>query len=191
MNESGSMKKKHFCKRDLDQDPILAFFHWIVNSIVKPTDISKSNKNDYVFVAHNGFVCDTQFMYQMAHQMFNHTNVQALLHMNRMIELRVQIHTSMRVATIFLRILINSSTYLCVPLSKSFGFQNNLQKGFFPHVLNTKENFNFTCVGLPTRDAFCPNEMGKEELSRFEEYYQVENERLTSAYFETGEEYDL
>ena len=76
-------------------------------------------------------------------------------------------------------------------LPKSFGFQNTFQKGFFPHVLNTKENFNFTCVGLPTRDAFCPNEVGEEVLSRFEEWYQVENERLTSAYFETGKVYDL
>ena len=167
MNESGSVKKD-FCEKDLNgQNPILAFFHWIVNTIVKPTNVSKSDKNDYVFVAHSGSAYDTQFIYQMAHHMFNHTNVQTLIHMNRLIELRVQIHTPIRVVSIFFK---DSYKFINLPLHslpKSFGFQNTLQKGFFPHLLNTKENFNFTCVGLPDHDCFCPDRDGPRRIILF------------------------
>ena len=141
VNESGSVKKD-FCEKDLNGHPISAFFHWIVNTIVKPTNVSKSDKNHYVFVAHNGSAYDTQFMYPMAHHMFNHTNVQALLHMNRMIELRIQIHTPARVASIFLRIRTSSSIYLCNHYQNHSVFKTSYRR-VFPHVLNTKENFDF------------------------------------------------
>ena len=36
---------------------------------MKPKDTNRSNKNDYVFVAHSGSAYDAQFMYQMAHVM--------------------------------------------------------------------------------------------------------------------------
>ena len=191
VNESGSVTKD-FCEKDLNgQSPISAFFHWIVNTIVKPTNISKSDKNDYVFVAHNGSAYDTQFMYQMAHHMFNRTNVQALFHMNRMIELHVQIHTPIRVVSIFFKDSYKFINLLLRSLPKSFGFQNTLQKGFFPHLLTTKENFNFTCVGLPDLDCFCPDEMDEEEFSHFETWYRIENTRLLSAHLENGDLYDL
>ena len=191
VNESGSVKKD-FCEKDLNgQNPISAFSHWIVNTIVKPTNVSKSDKNDYVFVAHNGSAYDTQFMYQMAHHMFNHTNVQPLIHMNCMIKLCVLIHTPIRVVSIFFKDSYKFINLSLRSLPKSFGFLNTLQKGFFPHLLNTKENFNFTCVGLPDRDCFCPNEMDQEELSHFETWYQIENARLLSAHLENGDLYDL
>ena len=47
VNESGSVKK------DFRDDPIVHFFRWMVDEVVKPTNSSKNEKNDYVFVAHN------------------------------------------------------------------------------------------------------------------------------------------
>ena len=55
-----------------------------------------------------------------------------LLHMNRMIELRIQIHTGFRMFSIFFK---DSFKFMNLPihlLSKSFGFHNELEKGFFP-----------------------------------------------------------
>ena len=44
-------------------------------------------------------------------KVFGHKNVNVLLHMNRMIELRIQIHTGFQVSSVFLRILISLSIY--------------------------------------------------------------------------------
>ena len=55
-----------------------------------------------------------------------------LLHMNRMIELRIQIHTGFRMSSIFFK---DSFKFMNLPLRllpKSFGFHNELQMGFFP-----------------------------------------------------------
>ena len=44
-----------FCEKDLNgADPILKFFEWMSYVVVKPTNSSKTEKNDHVFVAHNG-----------------------------------------------------------------------------------------------------------------------------------------
>ena len=39
-------------------------------------------------------------------------------------------------------------------LPKSFGFHNELEKGFFPHLLNTKSNMNYMSDGLPNKEEF-------------------------------------
>ena len=132
VNESNTVKR-NFCEKDLNGgDPILSFFKWVVNDVVKPTNSSWNEKNDYVFVAHNGSAYDTQFVYKMAHKFFGYKNVNVLLHMNQMIELRIQIHTGFRMSSIFFK---DSFKFMNLPLRllpKSFGFHNELQKGFSP-----------------------------------------------------------
>ena len=73
---------------------------------------------------------------------------------------------------------------LCL-LPKSFGFHNELQKGFFPHLLNTKSNMSYVNDGLPNMEEFGVDEMGEGEMSRFLKWYERENQRLV------GEKYDL
>ena len=63
-------------------------------------------------------------------------------------------------------------------MPKSFGFHNELQKGFFPHDLNMKDNMDYKCLGLPDRKYFGTNEMMIETLKRFEEWYVDEDRRL-------------
>ena len=46
-------------------------------------------------------------------------------------------------------------------------------------------------MGLPDRDCFCPDEMGQEELSHFETWYQIENDQLLSAHLENGDLHHL
>ena len=66
----------------------------MVDDVVKPMNLSRNEKNNYVFVAHNGCAYDMQFIYKSAHEFFGYRNVNVLLlHMNQMIELKIQIHT--------------------------------------------------------------------------------------------------
>ena len=86
VNESHTVKR-HFCKKELkNESPILNFFTWMVDDVVKPTNSLRNEKNDYAFVAHNGSAYDTQFIYKSAHEFLGYRNVNILLHMNRMIE---------------------------------------------------------------------------------------------------------
>ena len=187
VNESGSVKRD-FCERDLHgYDPILSFFRWVVDEVVKPTNSSKNEKNDYVFVAHNGSAYDTQFIYKTAHKLFGHRNVNALLHMNRMIELKIQIHTGFRLSSIFFK---DSYKFINLPLRllpKSFGFHNDLQKGFFPHLLNTSNNMDYVSDSLPDIEEFGVNEMSEEEQCRFLEWYKNESDELVRS----GRSYEL
>ena len=77
----------------------------------------KGQKNDYVFVAHNGSAYDSQFIYKNAHNFFGSRNVQVLMHNHRMIELKIQVNKVLECQPFILRILINSSTtrYVCCP----------------------------------------------------------------------------
>ena len=135
MKELGSIKRD-FCEKDLGEDPIVHFFQWVVNEVVKPTNVLKYEKNDYVFVAHNGSAFDAQLIYKMAHNIFGLKNVNVLLHMNCLIELRIQIYTGYQVSSVFFN---DSYKFINLPLRllpKSFGFHNELQKGFF-HIHST------------------------------------------------------
>ena len=117
--------------------------------MLKPTNLDRQQKNDYVFVAHNGSAYDSQFIYQSAHDFFGSKNVNLLIHNNRMIELQIQIHTKFRLSTVYFK---DSFKFMNLPLRllpKSFGFYNKLQKGFFPHSLNTKENVEYESPSLP------------------------------------------
>ena len=58
--------KRHFCESQCD-NIITNFFSWIVTEILKPMNCGRNQKNDYVFVAHNGFAYDSQFIYKNAH----------------------------------------------------------------------------------------------------------------------------
>ena len=58
-------------------------------------------------MAHNGSEYDTQLIYKSAHEFFGARNVKVLLHMSRMIELRIQIHTGFRMSLILLKIHTN------------------------------------------------------------------------------------
>ena len=84
-----------------------------------------------MFIVHNGSAYDSQFVYQSAHDIFGSKNVNVLIHNNRMIELRIQIHTKFRLSTVCFK---DSFKFMNLPLTllpKSFGFYNELQKGFF------------------------------------------------------------
>ena len=61
--------KRHFCKSEYD-NVITNFFSWIVTEILKPMNCRKDQKNDYIFVAHNGSAYDSQFIYKNAHDFF-------------------------------------------------------------------------------------------------------------------------
>ena len=47
--------KSHFCEKESkSESPILSFYRWMVDDVVKPTNSLRNERNDYVFVAHNG-----------------------------------------------------------------------------------------------------------------------------------------
>ena len=53
INSSGSLKI-HFCEKELGgEDPICHFLLWCADDIIKKTNALTSERNDYVFVAHN------------------------------------------------------------------------------------------------------------------------------------------
>ena len=190
VNAIGTLKK-HFCEKELKHgDPIRHFLLWCAEDVVKKTNSYRGERNDYVFVAHNASGYDTQFVYQAAYNMFGSKNVSMLLHMNRMIELKIQIATGSRLSTMIFK---DSYKFINLPLRampKSFGFHNELQKGFFPHDLNTKDNLDYKCLGLPDRKFFGTNEMTMEMLKRFEAWYVNEDRRLRTndAYYVLREE---
>ena len=145
---------------------------------MKKTNAFRGERNDYIFVAHGASGYDTQFVYQAAYDMFGSNNVSVLLHMNRMMELKIQIATGSKLSTMVFK---DSYKFVNLPLRampKSFGFHNELQKGFFPHHLNTKDNLDYECVGLPDRKYFGTNEMTMETFERFEAWYVKEDRRL-------------
>ena len=94
VNSSESLKK-HFCETN-SRDVIGSFFSWIMTDVLKPTNSKKGQKNDYVFVAHNGSAYDSQFIYRNAHDFFGSRNVNVLIHNNRMLELKIQVNTGFR-----------------------------------------------------------------------------------------------
>ena len=72
-------------------------------------------------------------------------------------------------------------------LPKSFDFQNELQKGFFPHYLNTQLNLCYQSNDMPIVECFGVDEMGEEERKRFLEWHKEESLRLKNE----GGMYDL
>ena len=72
-------------------------------------------------------------------------------------------------------------------LPKSFGFRNDLQKGFFPHALNTLSNIDYVNECLPAINEFGSEEMFLEERERVLKWYDTENEKLKNS----GERYEL
>ena len=58
MVNSSQSFKKHFCET-LHDNVVASFFAWMVADVLKPTNSKTTNskkdqRNDYVFVAHNG-----------------------------------------------------------------------------------------------------------------------------------------
>ena len=97
-----------------------------MTEILKPMNCRKGQKNDYVFVTHNGSAYYSQFIYKNAHDFFGSRNVQVLTH-NNMIELKIQVNTGFRMSAVYFK---DSYKFINLPLRllpKSFG----LQKGFF------------------------------------------------------------
>ena len=70
-----------------------------------------------------------------------------------MLELKIQVNTTgFRMAMIYFK---DSYKFMNLPLRllpKSFNFQNELQKGFFPHYLNTKDNLHFKSSTMPIKE---------------------------------------
>ena len=130
VNSSRSLKR-HFCERH-HIDIMDSFFKWIVDEIVKPTNLRKDQKNDCVFVAHNGSLYDAQFVYRNAHDFFGSKNVNVLIHNNRMIELKLQVNTGFRMTMVYFKDSYKFINFPLRALPKSFDFHNELEKGFFP-----------------------------------------------------------
>ena len=108
----------------------------MVDDVVKPTNSLRNEKNDYVFVAHNGSAYDMQFPYRSAHEFFGYRNrnVNVLLHMNRMIKLKIQIYTGYRLSSVLFKYPYRFIKLPLRLLPNSLGFHNELQRGFFPHL---------------------------------------------------------
>ena len=129
-------------------------------------------------MAHNGSAYDSQFIYRNAHDFFGSRNVNVLIHNNRMLELKIQVNTGFRMAMIYFK---DSYKFMNLPLRllpKSFNFQNELQKGFFPHYLNTKDNLHFKSSTMPIKEHFGVYEIGEEERIRFMCWYDSECARF-------------
>ena len=91
-----------------------------------------------------------------------------------MIELKLQVNTGFRMIAVYFK---DSYKFINLPLRllpKSFGFHNELQKGFFPHDLNTKENLSYASDHLPDVVYFGINDMTCEESNRFLSWYDEE-----------------
>ena len=72
-------------------------------------------------------------------------------------------------------------------LPKSFGLNNELQKGFFLHLLNTLASINYTSCALPELKYFGVDQMNEDEKKRLMQWYENENQKLALS----GELYDL
>jgi len=75
--------------------------------------------------------------------------------------------------------IIDSYNYLPMPLSalpKTFGLQE-MCKGFFPHLFNRKENWNYRGV-IPEKDNFCPSDMKQNSRQAFEEWYRNQKDKV-------------
>ena len=86
VNSSQSLKKD-FCETKYE-NVVIAFFKWMIQDILKPMNSRRDQKNDYVFVAHNGSAYDSQFIYRNAHSFLGSRNVSVLIHNNRMIDIK-------------------------------------------------------------------------------------------------------
>ena len=106
VNSSQSLKK-HFCETMCD-GVITSFFSWIVSDVLKPMNKKRDQKNDYVFVAHNGSAYDSQFIYKHTHEYFGSRNVQVLMHNNRMIESKLQVNMGFRLAAVYFKVHTSS-----------------------------------------------------------------------------------
>ena len=138
-------------------------------------------------MAHNGSAYDAQFVYRNAHDFFGSKNVNVLIHNNRMIELKLQVNTGFRMTMVYFK---DSYKFINLPLRalpKSFDFHNELQKGLFPHYLNSKENIDYRNQVLPDKKCFGVDEMGKDERDRFLKWYESETVRIK----ESGLVYNL
>ena len=185
MNASQS-SKTCCCETVNQQDVVILFFKWVVNDVLKPTNSRRDQKNDYVFMAYNGSAYDSQFVYRNAHKFFGSRNVNVLIHNNRMIELQILVNTGFCMAMVFFKDLYKFINLPLHSLPKSFGFQNELQKGFFPHNFNTKENMHYQGC-LPGIEWFGVDDMNEDEKERFMNWHSAEEGRLREA----GLEYDL
>lgn len=59
-------------------------------------------------------------------------------------------------------------------LPKAFGFKE-LRKGYFPHLFNRKENYNYEGE-MPDKDMYCTSSMAVEEKKKFETWYTQQKE---------------
>ena len=91
-----------------------------------------------------------------------------------MIELKIQVNTGFRMSAVYFKYSYNFINLPLHLLPKFFGFSNNLQKGFFPHNLNTSENLNYVNNTLPSVDDFGIKDMDAEERNRFLFWYNEE-----------------
>ena len=182
MNTSQS-SKRHFCETINQQDVVISFFKWVVNDVLKPTNSRRDQMNDYVFVDPQWLcisftICVRKF--------FGSRNVNVLIHNNRMIELKIQVNTGFHMVMVSFK---DSYKFINLPLHslpKLFGFQNELQKGFFPHNFNTKENMYYR-GSLPGIEWFGVDNMNEDEKKRFMNWHSAEEGRLRKA----GLKYDL
>ena len=142
VNGSQSLKK-HFCETTHD-NVVASFFAWMVSDVFRPTNSKKHEKNDYVFVVHNGSAYDSQFVYRNTHNFFGSQNVDVLIHNNRMFELKVQVNTGFQMSMVYFK---DSYKFMNLPLRllpKSFNFHNELQKGFFSSLPKHKRKSLFS-----------------------------------------------
>ena len=62
-------------------------------------------------------------------------------------------------------------------LPKAFGFEDLVQKGYFPHNFHTADKINY-CGPLPSKEYFGIEFMKSKQLKDFSKWYNEENQRL-------------
>ena len=118
---------------------------------------------DATFIAHNASGYDAHFV--IACLIGNGRKPDIVVNGNQIIELKYQG-----------RRFIDSLRFLTMPLDafpKTFGIPN-AAKGYFPHLFNTPENFEYFGP-LPAQEYYAPDEMKTKAKTGFMQWYQVES----------------
>ena len=123
---------------------------------------SKENKG-YTFIAHNGKGYDYRFIIRW---IYDNTIYKPFI-----------IWGGEKIMTMSIRELgirfVDSLCFLTMPLKsfpKTFGLQDIMKKGFFPHWFNTKANWSYE-GSMPPVEVFKPERMSVKDAKDFQEWY--------------------
>lgn len=124
----------------------------------------KNKFQNIICLAHNARSFDAQFILRYLVDVKRTQFPNLILNGTKIIE--------MRIANI---VFLDTLNYFHMPLAnlpKSFGFEDEVIKGYFPHLFNTPENQNY--VGpIPEIKYYSPDTMFTKEYTKFQHWYQT------------------